>query len=65
MRTRRTACPAMRSLSTSTAGCEAGPSSRPGAGPPGESETHFGFRSVPESLKQGMVKGVFSSVASS
>ncbi len=34
----------------------------PSSNPPGE--THFGFRTVPEADKAGMVHGVFSSVAS-
>ncbi|GAA5984864.1 hypothetical protein JCM11641_005445 [Rhodosporidiobolus odoratus] len=37
-----------------------------GAPQPGNSgTTHFGFRDVPEQLKESLVKGVFSSVASS
>ncbi|GAA6042102.1 hypothetical protein JCM8097_003110 [Rhodosporidiobolus ruineniae] len=44
----------------------AGPSSAqagPSAGP--SSTTHFGFRDVPETMKESLVRGVFSSVASS
>ncbi|CAD6581366.1 MAG: 2-hexaprenyl-6-methoxy-1,4-benzoquinone methyltransferase [Cyphobasidiales sp. Tagirdzhanova-0007] len=37
--------------------------SKPSA--PSDTETHFGFKSVPESLKESLVGGVFSSVASS
>ncbi|KAK4699987.1 hypothetical protein P7C70_g6263, partial [Phenoliferia sp. Uapishka_3] len=39
--------------------------SRPPIPPAQDPATHFGFQSVPESLKESLVKGVFSSVASS
>ncbi|GAA5996169.1 hypothetical protein JCM5350_000489 [Sporobolomyces pararoseus] len=42
------------------------PSSRSPLDPnPSSSTTHFGFKDVPEQLKESLVKGVFSSVASS
>ncbi|KAL8279223.1 hypothetical protein RQP46_008479 [Phenoliferia psychrophenolica] len=39
--------------------------SRPPPPPSADPATHFGFQSVPESIKESLVKGVFSSVASS
>ncbi|GAA5885984.1 hypothetical protein JCM6882_004222 [Rhodosporidiobolus microsporus] len=44
----------------------AGPSSTgAGSSTGGSGTTHFGFRDVPEQLKESLVRGVFSSVASS
>ena len=39
-------------------------SDRPDTGPQAEATTHFGFQDVPEGEKAGLVRGVFSSVAS-
>jgi len=58
--------------STSYANAEAGPSkpatpnttSSSTTPPPQDTQTHFGFRTVPESIKESLVGGVFSSVAS-
>lgn len=40
------------------------PSPSPSSPSTADKETHFGFQSIPESLKESMVGGVFSSVAS-
>ncbi|GAA6001309.1 hypothetical protein JCM10207_006602 [Rhodosporidiobolus poonsookiae] len=41
------------------------PPSSPFSAPTSSGTTHFGFRDVPEQLKESLVRGVFSSVASS
>ncbi|GAA5875956.1 hypothetical protein JCM3774_005829 [Rhodotorula dairenensis] len=64
----RTATRASRSLAhrafsaSATALTRSPPSNPP---PPHDSTTHFGFRNVPEPEKENLVRGVFSSVASS
>ena len=62
-RTAAQKAPASRLFAASSR-CHAVPGpSKPSA--PSDTETHFGFKSVPESLKESLVGGVFSSVASS
>ncbi|KAM0753005.1 ubiquinone/menaquinone biosynthesis methyltransferase ubiE [Meredithblackwellia eburnea MCA 4105] len=66
--------PTARSLSTTASLLHQSPASTPSPTPSpsssssssaADSTTHFGFKDIPESLKESMVKGVFSSVASS